>query len=470
MCGVVGIVRKDGNVAPDLYVGVIKLQHRAHDMAGIATSDGEMTYLSRGMGEVAVAFSKSKLGRMKGRAGIGHVRWTTVGDVNIQNAHPIAGLFRTRQNPKGKRFYIGHNGQIAQDELKVMFPRYKPDVTTDTKFIAALISSSGKETFEDALQYACSILKGAYSLVILYDDAVYGVRDTSGNRPLVLGANGGALMVASEAVAFNPLGGHYVDEVHPGEMVKISRESSLGFQRISIKSVPDEMPRQLTFCLFEMIYLLHPASIFLGRTVQMVRERMGVQLFKEHPLDADVVIGVPDSGLAAARGYARASGIPKESGIIRSHYSGRVFINAVAERDEKHRIKHDVIRQVIEGKRVVVLDDSIVEGRTSIKIVKLLRENGAREVYLLSSSPPPMTPCYYGVPTALSQRRLIAADHKGNVEAIRKEIGADYLGYLSIQGTIRAVVDTASCIAGYPEISEKDFCTACFSGNYLIPH
>lgn len=468
MCGVVGIVRQKGNVAPDLYVGTIKLQHRAHDMAGIATSDGERTYLERGMGEVAVAFSKDKLLRMKGSVGIGHVRWTTVGDVNIENAHPIAGIFQTKQCPKGKKFYIGHNGQIAQDELKKKFPHYKSDVTTDTKFIAALIATSDKETFEDALQYACSILKGTYSLVVLYDDAVYAVRDTTGNRPLVLGKNGGALMVASESVAFNPLGGHCVDEVHPGEMVKITRDP-FDFQRIPIKTVPDEMPRRLTFCLFEMIYLLHPASIFFGRTVQMVRERMGVQLYKEHPLDADVVIGVPDSGLAAARGYGRASGIPKETGIIRSHYSGRVFIDAVADRAEKHRIKHDVIGQVIADKRVVVIDDSIVEGLTSIKIVKLLRENGAKEVYLLASSPPPITPCHYGVPTALSQRRLIAADHSGNVEAIRKEIGADYLGYLSIEGTIRAIVDTPPCIPDYPQISEKDFCMACFNGKYTIP-
>lgn len=391
-----------------------------------------------------------------------------MGDVNIKNSHPIAGIFQTKQCPKGKKFYIGHNGQIAQDELKKKFPHYKSDVTTDTKFIAALIATSGKETFEDALQYACSILKGTYALVVLYNDAVYAVRDTTGNRPLVLGKNGGALMVASESVAFNPLGGHCVDEVHPGEIVKITRDS-FDFQRIPIKTVPDEMPRRLTFCLFEMIYLLHPASIFLGRTVQMVRERMGVQLYKEHPLDADVVIGVPDSGLPAARGYGRKSGIQKEAGIIRSHYSGRVFINPVAERNEKHRIKHDVIREVIANKRVVVIDDSIVEGLTSIKIVKLLRENGAKEVYLLTSSPPPITPCYYGVPTALSQRRLIAADHGGNVEAIRKEIGADYLGYLSIEGTIQAVVDTLPCIPDYPQISEKDFCIACFNGKYTIP-
>ena len=463
MCGVVGIVRKNGNVAEDLYVAIIKLQHRAHDMAGIATSYMDKTYHERGMGEVAIAFSRDKFARMKGSIGIGHVRWTTVGDININNAHPICGIFN------GKKFYIGHNGQLTQqDMLKEQFFDYEPNMTTDTKFIAALISCSGKNTFEDALQYACSILKGTYSLVILYDNAVYAIRDTSGNRPLVLGVNGNALMVSSETVAFNPLGGHYIDEVNPGEIVKITADP-FEFSRMSINKVPDEMPRQLSFCLFEMIYLLHPASIFLGRTVQIVRERMGMYLHEEHPLDADVVIGVPDSGLAAARGYGRSSGIPKEAGIIRSHYAGRVFIDPVVARTEKHRIKHDVIREVIEGKRVIVVDDSIVEGRTSQKIVRLLRENGAKKVYFLSSSPPPIAPCYYGVPTALAQRRLIAADHKGNVQAIQAELGIDYLGYLSVRSTIRAVIETPPIVSDYPQLSENDFCTACYTKKYPIP-
>ncbi len=464
MCGVVGIVRKDGDVAPDLYVATIKLQHRAHDMAGIATSHMNDTFRERGMGEVAVAFSKEKLENLKGCVGIGHVRWTTMGDSNLRNAHPISGFFR------GKKFYIGHNGQLTQqDELRERFSNYRPNITTDTKFIAALISFSGQDTFENALHYACSILKGTYSLVILYDNIVYAVRDTSGNRPLVIGINGRALMVASETVAFNPLGGRYIDEVNPGEIIKIT-QCPFEYTRIPIRHVPEEMPRNLRFCLFEMIYLLHPASTFLGRTVQLVRERMGRYLFEEHPLDADVVIGVPDSGLAAARGYSRASGyIPKESGIIRSHYAGRVFMEAVAERGQKHLIKHDVIPEIISGKRVIVVDDSIVEGLTSQKIVALLRANGAQKIYFLSSSPPPVVPCYYGVPTALSQRRLIAADHAGDREKIRNELRADYLGYLSLESTIRAVIQTPSVIVNYPQLSMNDFCTACFSKIYPIP-
>ncbi len=468
MCGVVGIVRKQGNVAPDLYVGAIKMQHRAHDMAGIVTSDCGAIYPEYGMGEVAVAFSKEKLNRMKGSVGIGHVRWTTAGDIDLKNAHPVEGVFRNSVYPFGKRFFIGHNGQLAQHELRDRFPEYHPHITTDTKFIAALIAASGKETFEEAIQYACSILKGTYAMVILYDDAIYAVRDTTGNRPLVLGANADALIVSSETVALNPLKGYYIDEVHPGEIVKITRDP-YKMERISIKEVPHDMPVCLTFCLFEMIYLLHPASVFLGRTVQMVRERMGRELFKEHPLDADVVIGIPDSGLAAARGYARASRIPKETGIIRSHYAGRVFLDAVADRQEKHRIKHDVVREVIEGKRVIVMDDSLVEGLTATKIVSLLKQNGAKEVCVLLSSPAIMSPCYFGVATAPSQRRLIAADYKGNTELIRREIKADYIGYLSIEGTIRAVIDTPPTILHYPDITEKDFCTGCFNKNYTIP-
>ncbi len=463
MCGVIGIVRENGPVADELYAGLIKLQHRAHSTAGAATSDNGKTYVRRGMGEVADVFTRHILGKMKGSVGIGHVRWTTVGDTNLHNAHPLCGTFR------GKKFYIGHNGQINQlDELTRKFSGYQREVTTDTKFIAALISGSGKDTFEEALQYACSILKGTYALVILHDNKIYAVRDTTGNRPLVLGINGNALIVSSESVAFNPLGGRYIDEVHPGEIITITRDP-LGFSRMSIRKVPDEMPIRLKFCLFEMIYLLHPASIFLGRTVQLVRERMGMELFKEHPLDADLVIGIPDSGLAAARGYGRESGIQKETGIIRSHYAGRVFIGAIAERKEKHRIKHDVIRELVDGKRVVVIDDSIVEGVTSQKVVALLRQNGAKAVYLLSSSPPPIAACYFGVPTAPAHRRLIAADHKGNVEEIRKEIGADYLGYLSISATIRSVIETLPVIADYPNLTEEDFCVSCFTGKYQIP-
>ena len=464
MCGVIGIVREEGPVADDLYAGLIKLQHRAHDTTGAVTSDDEgETYLERGMGEVANVFTKQKLETMKGSVGIGHVRWTTVGDMDINNAHPLCGMFL------GKKFYIGHNGQINnQDELARQFPFHEPDVTTDTKFIVALIASSRRETFESALQYACSILKGTYSLIFLYDNKVYAMRDTTGNRPLVLGVNGNALMVSSETVAFNPLGGRYIDEVHPGEIVTITRKP-LDFSRMSIRKVPDEMPLRLMFCLFEMIYLLHPASIFLGRTVQLVRERMGRELFKEHPLDADVVIGIPDSGLPAARGYGRASGIQKEAGIIRSHYAGRVFIGPIAERKQKHRIKHDVIREVIDGKRVIVIDDSIVEGATSQKIVALLRQNGAKAIYLLASSPPPIAICHFGVPTAPAYRRLIAADHKGNVEAIRKEIDVDYLGYLSIPATIRAVIETPPAIRDYPKLTEEDFCISCFTGKYQIP-
>lgn len=463
MCGVTGIARESGSVADELYANLIKLTHRAHDTTGAVTSDNGQTYLHRGMGEVANVFTKQILEGMKGSVGIGHVRWTTVGDININNAHPLCGIFH------GKKFYIGHNGQINNiNELERQFPLYNLDVTTDTKFIVALISSSGKDTFEEALQYACSILKGTYSLVILYDDKIYAVRDTTGNRPLVLGVNGNALMVSSETVAFNPLGGRYIDEVHPGEIITITR-NPLDFSRMSIRKVPDKMPLRLMFCLFEMIYLLHPASIFLGRTVQLVREQMGKELFKEHPLDGDVVIGIPDSGLAAARGYARASGIQKETGIIRSHYAGRVFMDPIAERKEKHRIKHDVVREIVDGKIIDVFDDSLVAGETAKKIIALLRQNGAKKINMFVSSPPPIDICHFGVPTAPSYRRLIAADHKGDVEKIRKEIGADTLYYLSLASTIRSVIETPPVIPGYPKLTEEDFCTSCFTGRYQIP-
>ena len=463
MCWVIGIARKEGSVASDLYTGGLKQLHRAHDTSGMSTSDGEKTYLRRGMGEVGAVFTQRKLNALKGSVGIAHGRWTTQGDINLQNAHPICGMFR------GKKFYIGHNGQLTgQHELKERFSLYKPTVTTDTKFIAALISSSGKETFEDALQYACSVLKGTYSMVILYDNKIYAVRDITGNRPLVLGKNGNALIASSETVAFHILKANPIDEVHPGEIVILS-QYPFGYSRVPIKEVPDTMPRTLKFCLFEMVYLLHPASVFLGRTVLRVRERMGMELFKEHPLDADIVLGVPDSGLPVARGYAHAAGIREELGIIRSHYATRIFIKAVAEREEKHRIKHDVVRELVDGKRVVAGDDSMIQGTTAKKIISLLRDNGAKEVNVVLSSPPYTDPCFYGVATAPNDRRLIAADHKGNIETIRQEIDADSLAYLSLGGTIRSVIDTPPIIPNYPKITEEDFCTACFTGKYPIP-
>lgn len=463
MCGVNGEVRRQGDVAPDLYVACIKNQHRAHDTSGIVTYDGNEYHLRRGKGEVANVFSRKSLARLKGSSGIGHVRWTTVGDINLQNAHPIRGIFR------GKSFYIGHNGQLTdQAALKSRFAYYRRDVTTDTKFIAALITSSQTLDFEDALQYACSVLKGTYSMVVLYGDTVYAIRDSTGNRPLVLGKSKDALVVSSETVSFNPLDVEYVDEVHPGEIVALRRET-MDFEHIPIKTVPSEMLIGLKFCLFEMIYILHPASIFLGRTVELVRERMGRLLYEAHPLDADIVFGVPDSGLAGARGYAKASGIPEEYGIIRSHYSGRVFIDPVAERTQKHRIKHDVVRELVLGKKVCVVDDSIIEGATSKKIVTLLKQNGAEKVYLLSCAPQAMNACHYGVATGPEHRRLIAKDHGGDIEAIRKELGADALGYGSVTDTIRAVIDTKPVIKDYPQLSDHNFCVACFTGQYPIP-
>lgn len=465
MCGVLGMVRSHGEVAPDLYAGSIKLQHRAHDMSGITTYDGEQGryWTRRGMGEVASVFSRKSLERLKGSSGIGHVRWTTVGDRNLHNAHPFAGSFR------GKKFYIGHNGQLTDlSHLNQLFSEYRPDATTDTKFIAALISSAPAFTFEEAIQYACFMLKGTYALVILFGNTVYGVRDVTGNRPLVVGSSDNALIIASESVTFNPLNGTYIDEVARGEIVAI-RANPMNIVRMPIRAYPPEMPPKLSFCLFEMIYLLHPASIFLGRTVKLVRERMGRILYEQHPLDADIVIGVPDSGLPATDGYARASGIPEESGIIRSHYSGRIFIEAVAERTEKHRIKHDVVEETIRGKRVIVIDDSIVEGPTARKIIALLRQKGATHISFLSSAPLYMSPCFYGVATAWPHRSLIAADCEGNVERIREKLGADYLGFCSVEGTIRAVIDTPPFLPNYPALTEQDFCTACFTGNYPIP-
>lgn len=463
MCGVFGIMEEEGNAASKIYTALTQLQHRAHDSAGIVTYDASSGnyHLHKGMGEVAAVFNENILSLLHGSCGIGHVRWTTEGDIDIENAHPLAGIFR------GRPFYIVHNGEVQFD--KSTDDAYSnTSVNTDTKFIAALISQSPYESFEDALQYCCSILKGTYALLVIFGNKIYAIRDITGNRPLVLGESGNSFMVASETAAFRPIGGSCLREVRRGEIITIGQDP-FGYQCSRIREFPDSTVPRLQFCLFEMIYLLRPDSIFLGRTVELVREYMGRKLFEEHPVQADMVIGVPDSGEAAAYGYAEKSGLPLRKGILRSHYAGRMFIEPVAKRAQKLLIKLSVIKEIVCGKRVIVVDDSIVEGGTAKKIVELLREAGAKEVYFLSSSPPITHPCFYGVPTARKHRRLIAQEHNRNVDEIRKEIGADYLGYLSLASAVRSVTETPSVIHEYSWLNENSFCTACFTGIYPIP-
>lgn len=457
------MLKFDGEVSSDIFVGLTQLQHRAHDSAGIATFDGLSYHLHKGMGELPGVFTEDILRSLKGSSGIGHVRWTTAGDINVANAHPISGIFR------GEPFYLAHNGELtSRENLELSFSDYAPEISTDTKFVAALISNSRAFTFDEALREACTVLCGTYSLLVLYKDTVYGIRDITGNRPLVFGKTDHAFILSSETVAFDVLGGRLIREIKAGEVLRLEKGSKEPSSFMLLQT-PVSMPRKLQFCLFEMIYLLHPASIFLGRTVERVRERMGENLFYEHPLDADIVIGVPDSGRAAAKGYARISDIPEEEGFIRSHYAGRMFIEPVAKRPYKLLIKLRTIREVIYGKRVVVIDDSIVEGRTAKKVVGMLRDAGAKSIFFLSSSPPITHPCYYGVPTARIHRRLIAKDHATNIDVIRQEIGADYLGYLSLEATVDSVIETIPVVEDYPCLEKDDFCTACFTGIYPIP-
>jgi len=462
VCGVFGIVQAKGDAAPKIYTGLTQIQHRAHDSAGIATYDEKNNayHVHKGMGEVATVFTEEILSSLSGSCGIGHVRWTTEGDMDLSNAHPLIGIFR------GKPFYLVHNGEVQLDNNAV-FARIE-GTATDTKFIAALISNSGAADFKEALRYVCFILKGTYALVVLFENKVYAIRDITGNRPLILGTNSHSFMVASESAAFRPLGGNYLREIERGEVIVLERDP-LRYSNFEINQHPLEIPPHLQFCLFEMIYLLRPDSVFLGRTVELVRERMGAELFLEHPLSADMIIGVPDSGEAAAYGYAFQSGLPMRKGILRSHYAGRMFIEPVAKRAQKLLIKLSVIKEIVAGKRIIVIDDSIVEGGTSKKIVALLREAEAREIYVLSSSPPITHPCFYGVPTARKHRRLIARDYKSDITAICREIGADYLGYLSLYSTMKAVIETPPIIPEYASLSENSFCAACFTGIYPIP-
>lgn len=464
MCGVLGIVKRNGEAAPEIYIGLTQIQHRAHDSAGIATFNKETGkyHMYKGLGEVPAVLNEEILSSLRGACGIGHVRWTTEGDIDIDNAHPIKGVFQ------GKPFYVVHNGEVRDETIKESIGFYSDIKESDTKFIAALVSQSGACNFSEALQKACAILKGTYAMLFLFEDKIYAVRDTTGNRPLIFGSSGGSLIVASETAAFGPLEGEHIREVREGEIVTIDQES-FNWSSSLIIQVPQEMPMKLNFCLFEMIYLLRPDSIFLGRTIELVREHMGRKLFEEHPLNADMVVAVYDSGEAAAHGYSFASGIPLRKGLLRSHYAGRMFIEPVSKRAKKLLIKQSVIKEIVKDKTVIVVDDSIVEGGTAKKIISLLRKAGAKVVYFLSSSPPITYPCFYGVPTARKHRRLIAEDHKSDIDTICKEIGADYLGYLSLRSTIHAVVETAPVVTNYPLLLENDFCTACFTGIYPIP-
>jgi amidophosphoribosyltransferase len=447
MCGVFGIFGHT-EAANMTYLGLHALQHRGQESAGIVTSDGEQLYAHRAMGLVHDAFPQQQLAQLPGRIAIGHVRYSTAGGSHLKNAQPIAVDYA-----RGS-LAVCHNGNLTnaeelRAELEARGSIFQSD--SDTEVFVHLVAVSQEVALEDRIADALKRVRGAYSLLFETEDSIIAVRDPMGIRPLCLGLLPGkkdAHVVASEPCAFDLIGAEYVRDIDPGEMLIIDGSG--------IRSVRplEAAPRRA--CIFEYVYFARPDSKLAGQSVYEVRKSLGRTLAREHPMDVDVVIPVPDSGVPAAIGYASERRTPFEMGLIRSHYVGRTFIEP--QQSIRHfgvRLKLNPVEPVLRGKRVVVVDDSIVRGTTSRKIVKMVRDAGAREVHLRISSPPTQWPCYYGIDTP-TRRELIASSH--TVDEIARYVTADTLGYLSLEGMVATVGGGADT-----------FCHACFSGQYSIP-
>jgi len=440
-CGVFGVFGND-EAANLTYLGIYALQHRGQESAGIASTDGTDVRVHKALGHVQEIFTPQVIASLPGSAAIGHTRYSTAGDTTLMNAQPVV-----IDCNKGK-IALAHNGNLTNAIEVRRRLEHRGSIfqtTSDTEVIVHLIARSAARNLSGAIADALNQVEGAYSLVLLTRDEIYAIRDPRGFRPLSLGRIDGAWVVGSETCAFDLIDAEYVREVEPGEMVRISRG---GIE--SIRFAP-EKPHQ--YCIFEHVYFSRPDSLVFGRPVNQSRERLGRLLAREHPVTADIVAPVPDSGVPAAVGYAAESGIPFRMALIRNHYIGRTFIEpSQAIRDFGVKLKLNPVRRMLEGQRVVLVDDSIVRGTTSRKIVRLVREAGATEVHVRISCPPTISPCYYGVDTP-RREELIAANQ--STEEIRKFLGADSLGYLSLEALREAVEDT-----------ERKFCTACYTGSY----
>ena len=443
-CAVMGVIGH-AEASKLCYLGLYSLQHRGQEGAGIVSTDGAMTYSHRAMGLVADVFDGDVLNQLKGSLAIGHARYATFGAKNWQNLQPLMATFLDNS------FAIAHNGNLINaSEVRAELEKGGAIFSTssDSEVVLHLVARATKEeTISAKLRKALASVQGAYSLVVLTKNSLIGVRDPAGVRPLSLGKLNDAYVIASETCAFDLLGAEFVRDIEPGEILEISQGGKLTSTRC-------ENEMQPSLCVFEHIYFARPDSVIGGRSVYMVRKRLGMELSRETSVSADFVIPVPDSGVPAALGYAEASNLPFEFGLIRNHYIGRTFIEPKQSiRDFGVKIKLNANSEVLCGKRVVVVDDSIVRGTTCKKIVKILRDAGAKEVHFRISSPPTIRSCYYGIDTP-SEHELIAANY--SVNEIQNYIGADSLAYLSLDGMYRAVS------------SKAGFCDACFSGNYPL--
>jgi amidophosphoribosyltransferase len=442
-CGVFGIFGHP-EAANLTYLGLYALQHRGQESAGIAAADGEKLRVSRAMGQVADAFDEPTLEKLSGHLAIGHTRYSTAGESRIENAQPF--LIDCAHG----QIAVAHNGNLVnarelRDELVANGSIFQTG--SDTEVVLHLYARSRARSVEEAIIESIAQIRGAYSLVLLTKNRLIAARDPHGFRPLALGRLGESWIVCSETCALDLIGATYVRDVEPGEVLMISDGG--------LRSSKPFPPQPLSHCVFEHVYFARPDSYVFGRSVNEVRTELGSILAREAPAGADVVVPIPDSGVCAAIGFAEQAGLPMKMGLIRNHYIGRTFIQP--QQSIRHfsvKVKLNPVRSILEGKRVVLVDDSIVRGTTSRKIVKMVKAAGAREVHLRISCPPTVSPCFYGVDTP-SRSELIAASH--SVDEIRRYVEADSLAFLSLDGLRQAVGS-----------QQQSYCTSCYTGIYPV--
>jgi len=443
-CGVFGIFAQDSLPVEEItFYGLFALQHRGQDSAGIAVSDGKNIKYHKDKGLVPEVFDGNTLARLKGgKIAIGHVYYSTTGEVHLYDAQPLVIKYK-----KGT-IALANNGQLInaeqfREELENEGAVFQ--TSTDSEVVANLIARQGEKDLETSVKNAVERLRGSFALVIMTEDKLIAIRDPNGMRPLALGKLDNSYVVASESCAFDAVGADFIRDVKPGEIIIIDKDG--------LRSIQMPVPLKTSLCIFEFVYFARTDSTIDGISVYMARKEAGRRLAMEQPVEADLVIGVPDSGTTAALGYAEASGIPFGEGLIKNRYVGRTFIKPSQNmREQAVRIKLNALKKIIRGKRIVMVDDSIVRGTTSKAIVEMLRLAGAREVHMRISSPPVKYPCHFGIDTP-SRNQLIGASY--TVEEISRIIGTDSLGYLSIEGLLKTV-----------EASGCGFCLGCFDSHY----
>jgi amidophosphoribosyltransferase len=445
-CGVLGIFSPtfDSSIGRTVQFGLYGLQHRGQESAGIAVTTGDGINYHKGLGLVSEVFYDKILDGLRGSIAVGHVRYSTAGSNTIVNAQPLVVRYK-----KGS-LAVAHNGNLVnameiRKELEDGGAVFQ--TTVDSEIIAYLIAREASSDIIQAIKKCMARIKGSYALVMMTENSLIGIRDPKGIRPLCIGKYNRSYLLASESCALDTIGAQFVRDVEPGEIVLMNKEG--------IKSIKTPCDSESSLCIFEFVYFARPDSIIDGKSVYIARWESGKQLALEHPADADLVIGVPDSGNVSALGYAYELGIPYNIGLIKNRYIGRTFIRpSESSRLTEVRIKLNAMKEVVKGKRLVMVDDSIVRGTTSGQIVNMLKDAGAKEVHVRVSSPPVMYSCYFGIDTS-QRKELIGA--RQNVDEIRKHIGADSLGYLSMEGLVKST-----------GIENGKFCKGCFCGSYPV--